>query len=425
MADIQIDGYVQNTLYEHETPRSLVWTSPTVAYVFYTDSNYYFVYSKTTDGGQNWGAAVTIKGVTATLKRYSIWFDKWTNGDSGDIVHMTYGDSTGDDVYYISLDTSSDTLGTPVLIFEGESFVSGRWSLACTSLIKTRGGNLCCGGWYDDDADDLMFYKSEDDGATWTSKAAVGDGLLVDRIMFVNGGETDTNDFLCIYQDVSANALTVKTYDDSANSWSESSTIDTITEVSYFFGFDAIDRHSDDHVILAMRESPTSGDLAVWDITDGSTYTKKTDVKTSVSSYGIVGLVINQQTDDLYVTYTSATTTGSIKYKKSTDGGSNWGSETALSATSDDHCALISGSSIGDSGGRFQPIWFNDDLNDLITNYDNGVSIAAVAVEGTNFQINIGDDWKLVPLMKINIGDDWKAVAGAQINIGDDWKTIF
>ena len=55
------------------------------------------------------------------------------------------------------------------------------------------------------------------------------------------------------------------------------------------------------------------------------------------------------------------------------------------------------------------------------------VAIYAVweAASGTNMQVNIGDVWKEVPLMKINIGDVWKDVAGAQINIGDAWKTIF
>jgi len=49
----------------------------------------------------------------------------------------------------------------------------------------------------------------------------------------------------------------------------------------------------------------------------------------------------------------------------------------------------------------------------------------AAAAEGTNTQINIGDDWKAIAAMQINIGDVWKDVAGAQINIGDAWKEIF
>lgn len=45
--------------------------------------------------------------------------------------------------------------------------------------------------------------------------------------------------------------------------------------------------------------------------------------------------------------------------------------------------------------------------------------------EGTNAQINIGDDWKAIEAAQINIGDTWKAVEGMQVNIGDAWKTIF
>lgn len=46
------------------------------------------------------------------------------------------------------------------------------------------------------------------------------------------------------------------------------------------------------------------------------------------------------------------------------------------------------------------------------------------AAAGTNFQVNIGDDWKDVESIQINIGDVWKDVAGAQVNIGDAWKEI-
>ena len=44
---------------------------------------------------------------------------------------------------------------------------------------------------------------------------------------------------------------------------------------------------------------------------------------------------------------------------------------------------------------------------------------------GTNFQINIGDSWKVIPAAQINIADTWKPIASAKINIGDSWKTIF
>ena len=44
---------------------------------------------------------------------------------------------------------------------------------------------------------------------------------------------------------------------------------------------------------------------------------------------------------------------------------------------------------------------------------------------GPDAQLNIGDDWKVIKLIKINIGDVWKDVEGGQINIGDSWKTFY
>ena len=95
-------------------------------------------------------------------------------------------------------------------------------------------------------------------------------------------------------------------------------------------------------------------------------------------------MMINQQNDDLYVAYTTGTTTGSILYKKSDDDGGTWGAATAMSATSDDHRLIMGGTSVGDEGGRWQPIWFNDDLIDLVTNTDNSVEISAVSADTCN-----------------------------------------
>jgi len=44
---------------------------------------------------------------------------------------------------------------------------------------------------------------------------------------------------------------------------------------------------------------------------------------------------------------------------------------------------------------------------------------------GTNLQINIADEWKVVDSLQINISDSWKAVSEAYINVGDSWKLIF
>ena len=70
-------------------------------------------------------------------------------------------------------------------------------------------------------------------------------------------------------------------------------------------------------------------------------------------------------------------------------------------------------------------IWDREITSGEITSlYNSGTGLQYPFSEGTNFQVNIGDVWKAVPLMKINIGDVWKPVVGVQINIGDVWKTI-
>ncbi len=374
--DITVDGSVHVVLYNKNQPRSLVWVNPTTGYIFFSDSGNDLHYRKTTNSGTSWATERTIK--TGDLSKFAIWYDKWTDGDTGDVIHIFYGDTGEDNLYYNSFSTSDDTLDGEVTVLAGVSIISSDWTASSLSITKSRGGNIYVGGWGDNDGERGFWRATDSPAISFSSRADVTDGTTVDRIMFLAGNEADSNDIWSIYQDVSADEITLKVYDNSENSWSESAAIDTIVEHVERFGFDSMDRHSDGHAILVMWNDDTNAnaDLVIHNITDASTFSEVADIVTNDNAYGISGLLINQQNDDLYVAYQTATTTGHIVYQLSQDNGTTWDGETAMSVTNDDHRVVIGGTSIQDDGGRWMPIWYNDDLDDLKTNSDNSIEIS-------------------------------------------------
>jgi len=55
-----------------------------------------------------------------------------------------------------------------------------------------------------------------------------------------------------------------------------------------------------------------------------------------------------------------------------------WGTEQAYSeGTVDDYRLLNSGRMVGANGGRYQPSFFNDDLNDIFVNLVNDIEFVA------------------------------------------------
>lgn len=382
VADITVDNNVYTFLGTHMQPRSLVWINKTDGYVFFLDDGAYFNYRKTTDAGATWGIEVTVE--PGTNRKFAIWYDKWTKDDTGDLIHTAVFDADYPAIYYNSLNTSNDSLSGAVVVFGGDTGdTSNSWSRTGVSIVKARGGNIYVGGWIDKDGENIFKSSTTSPATSFSTKTSMADGDSPDRIMFLAGNEIDSNDIWSIYQDVGANLITLKVYNSSANAWSESGTIDAIVENSYFFEFDAMDRHSDGHAILVMwnEYSSATGDLVVWDIENKTDWTAKTYVVSNDDTFGIVGLLINQQNDDLYVAYSTNNETGAIVYQKSTDDGGTWDGETAMSETTDDHRVVAGGTSIGDEGGRWMPVWFNDDLDDLLTNSGNSIEIAAAAGE--------------------------------------------
>jgi len=335
MADVSIDASV--VAVTARGLRSVVFTTRDIGYWFYFDGDGVFGYSKTTDGGATWGGQVNVDSSAATTGiAFDVWYDQWTPGDTGTKIHCWFFDVTADDILYRSLDTNGDTLGTQVLVANNNTAVAGRGCFV--SGTKTRSGYLYCA--FDVDAGaERDFFRSTDNGASWgTSLSSTFVEATLDQCLLFPASNTgDNNDCWAVYYDASATALTLKLWDSSAGSASESATIQThtdgATDLTGQMGFSASVRHSDGHLILAavsLRDNASSVHN-VYDITDTATITTKGNITTNIDDHYYPQVFIDQASNTLYVAYNGKRdgsevmdTTTKVYYTKSTDGGSNW-----------------------------------------------------------------------------------------------------
>jgi hypothetical protein len=387
MADITIDAAVQSIQGRFMGDRAMVAASAAALYVFLADGDTDLKYYKSTDGGQNWAGPTLIGAASASGPIFSVWFDKWTPGDSGTRIHIWWCESTDDDIIYNYLDTSTDTLGTQVVVFAaGSASTSASNQMAGT---KARGGNLCVG--FDiDGGTETGFYRSTDAGATWAIASNLNE-VGTDYYHLFPGNEADTQDIWAVFLDRSANAISLKTFDDSGDSWSEAAIgamvdadHDTISPM-----FSGVIRHADNHLILCQwnAHDAATADLKAWDINGAASITALTDVNTDADDCAGVALFIDQSTTDLYAAYlgkadgseTFGTSVG-VYYKKSTDDGATWGAETPLAETVTLHLNMLT-CDMGGTATRFMPVWFDETNDDLITNYVNSIAIGAVATK--------------------------------------------
>ncbi len=380
MADTAIDTLAHANLNVSNLLGGPIWVNEDIAYIVYKRNTSRPAYRKSINGGTSWDGPTDI--LTSPVTALAVWYDRWTPGNSGTKIHVVYLDATAHKVYYRSLDIVDDSFGTEITVFTGSSFEAASWVSSHVSIVRSRNGNLYIGFWGDNDGE-FGFYRSTDSGATWSSRAQLADGNAVDGILLMPGNETDPADIWCIYHDRSFSEISLKVYDDSDNSWSEtliSSGIESAA-TSGHFQYAAAPRHSDGHVILAAwnEYDSATADLLVWDLASSTDFTALTNVVTNLGESAEVSVLINQMDSTIYVAYIKGViwqATADVKYKKSTDGGTTWEAEEDYSeATEDDIRGVWSGISVGLLGGKFQPMWFNDDLNDLFHNLVNSVDI--------------------------------------------------
>jgi hypothetical protein len=376
VADVTIDAAGNN--FSARSVRSTVYTTVLIGYHFYIDADNDFYYRKTTDGGATWGSAVSV--FTGSADAFGVWFDQWTPGNSGTLIYTWYVEQGTDDVRFRTLDTSGDTLGTEATVYAGSSVAAGR--SVHVSGAKMRGGNLICV--FDiDDSTESGTYRSTDGGGTWGARTNVIEAVG-DIAMVFPGNESDTQDAWILYHDSSAEELTLKVHDDSADTNSESSPIthtDLAADLTGPFGFSAAIRHSDRHLILVHVNAydAGTGDGECWDINGTGSITQKGDFFTNADDCYYPTVYVSP-TNHIYVAYIGKTdgsetlgTSVGVYYKRSTDGGTTWGSETPYSASNGDYRTTY----VPLNGPLFAVTWRNHTTGAQITNADNTVEPSA------------------------------------------------
>ncbi len=388
MADVAVDTtstFFGDLEYERMGP---VWTTASIGYIFYLTSANDLYYHKTTDGGATWATDTVIEA--GSVSCFSIWFDKWTPGDSGTVIHIVWFEAGADDILYNSLDTADDSLSGEIII--NASFATGLKSTRTSnyiSITKASGGNLYMQAIAFATSED--FQRSTDAGANWTARTTGAEGAVDMFALVPDDLAADSADIAMVFWDTSADELSFKKYDDSANSWGETSISGSMTETNTANGFSVAVRHSDGAILVAAwtQLDNAASDLKFWDIDPATpTITVKTDVITdSDDCYG-AAVFIDQNNDDIYVAYVGQddgaqtwTATVDCHYSKSDDGGGTWGGETTYSVNTADDLRHVSAghSTPGSAAGLFQPVFYNDDLGDIFVNVTNSLDLTPAA----------------------------------------------
>ena len=357
----------------------IYWTSTDTGYSFgITTAGTYLWWSKTSDKGASWSTTVT-----AIYAEYiSCWSDLNTPGDHGTIIHIAFTPGTSDAAKYMYFDTYDDTFSGAVTI---ETFNS--YSTPATfddieiSITKTYGNILAVA--YKTDGSGTPAYGFEtsvDGGNTWIAKSSPWENYS-DHLRIYPANTSDPDDIWGTYWDLSTNEISLQTYDASDNTWSEQLISANMTEQgNLYLQMDAYIRPYDSHLIHSAWNvyNSATADLKVWDINGASNITSLTDVTTNSAGSFQTGVIVDPTNNDIYIMYLKGTieTSVGVYYQKSTDNGITWDGEVSYCSTVDDHRALWFGV-VSEFGGRIMPIWYNNDLFDVVTNYENSIEISS------------------------------------------------
>lgn len=317
-------------------------------FLFYIDTGSDVAFRYSTNNGLTWSTPTIVFAGTATA--LSVWYDRWSD-ISADLVHVAYSESATDDTLYRNVDitdTGAIAQGTQTTIFAGTSTATG----GNLSITRARGGNLYCHTMIDAGAEG-GFYRSTDVGATWGVRTINETLATTDMIILLPGWAADNQDIMAFFWDASANEISRKLHDDSANTWSETSIATSMTDQAATVAFPhfdaAVDIANSRNLLVAWSAVDTANaDLRCWYITESSITEVTNVVLNSTDDQGLAAIGIDTSTNIWYVFYGGKSdgsevflTNINIYYKTSNDAGVTWSAEQQLTTSVKDITWLI------------------------------------------------------------------------------------
>jgi len=339
------------------------------------------IWIKSTDRGRTWGVQNAISASNGRTVA-GIWYDRWTPGDTGNLIHIAWMDTTNDDILYANLNVSSDTLSGITTVFAGASFLAGASVSTQVNIHKTRGGTAAI-VFDGDSGTETGHYVAVSPFTSWTSKSNPNEAATSDWYFGLPGNYADADDYDLYFLDRSADGWSRKTYDASGDSWSEATLVadgGVFDNGTIFRQLAGCVRLSDSmHFVFAWHayDAATSDLLGFkW---DGTTLTALTNVVTDADDCAGVAPMYDEAADRLYVFYLgksdgsqTATATLGVYYKYSDDDGSTWSAEQTLFNTYLDDFRFVGAPLNVASVSVAPPVtWFNDDTKDVMTTAEN------------------------------------------------------
>lgn len=392
MADTLVEGVVRNLL--DRQALFMAWNSPSVGVVVFIDAAEDLNYRRTVDGGSSWGTLLELSG--SGVETFACWYDQWTQGVAGTLLHCAWVDSGASEVRYNYIDLSDGSKGMERTV-DSTVTVSTSESLNRIAITKAVGGDIHISF---STQTEIGSIKSSDNFATaGTTTANMFEVATQEDWLLLYPADTgDTADIAGLFWDKSANEISVKIYDNSVNSIAlEQSLATGMVDDAVNINMCGSIRFTDKHLLVAAHsdEDTAGDDIRTWDVPLDSVASiapiAKANAITDQAESAQVSIVINQQNDDVYVAYIKGNPTWQsltdVVFHKSTDGMGSWGTEQVYSETTDDIQHLNGGRSINDNGGRIQWVFYNDDLSDLFINEVNDIEIAAAAPSGAGTEL--------------------------------------